>query len=401
MLISDFLFGLNIEKAPDSWIRNYDHAQKTLSDHVMPSEDMIRLFYEQYYLSETQLNQTLSCRKIILEDPKYLLLWHLYYYVLLIVHNCEDEHWRKWPSPKLFSLGEFSIFRMLLMLAHIDALKDTIRFYNLPDTLFEDAIENLIRITSRHYKDEGYYGLSNSNMWWMQFFMRGKIFRTGRLQFEIARYQRNYQIFKNKMGDTEVLSAGNNLKYDNEGLLSETGIFSPEYTEFPRYYCGYGYNQKGYFISEKIKLKRSDWQPALENGDPVLSVHIPSGEKLTPSLVSESMEQALDFAVHYFPDVHFKAFVCHTWLFNTQLSMFLPKNSNIISFQKVFRIMMENVDESCLFNFVFDQPVCALDSLHPKTGFQQKILDHVKAGNNLYAGFGFRMISPEYYKDRC
>ena len=56
---------------------------------------------------------------------------------------------------------------------------------------------------------------------------------------------------------------------------------------------------------------------------------------------------------------------------------------------------MEHPDESCLFSFVFDQPVRALEKLQPKTRFQQLVLDHVKSGKKLYGGFGFRLIEAD------
>ena len=392
MSLSALMSRLQITETPASWTRQFELAHGTLNDHVLPDQGTLRQFCAQHNLPETQMKQMLSCREMILNQEDYLLLWHLYYTVLLVIHDCQDEHWQTWPAPAQFPEGDFSVFRTLLMLAHFDALTDLVRFHQLPESLIDDAVQSLIGITGRHFEDEGFYGISNNKMWWQQLFMRGMIFRVGRLQYEISSYDNKYKIYQNQSGDTAVLCADSDARYDEQGLLSATGIYHPAFMESPRHITGYGYDASGCFVPEKIRLSRRDWQPALETGDDVLSVHIPADGKLTPSLVEASLAQALDFCHRYFPNKRFKAFVCHTWLFNTQLQMFLPENSNILAFQKLFRIMMEHPDGYCLFSFVFDQPACPLEKLQPKTRFQQLVLDHVKAGKKLYGGFGYRLI---------
>jgi hypothetical protein len=143
------------------------------------------------------------------------------------------------------------------------------------------------------------------------------------------------------------------------------------------------------------------WQRSLDDGDDVLSIHIPATGKLTPSAVRDSLAQALLFFRRYFPDKRFKAFVCYSWLLNTQLKAFLPVNSNILAFQQLFRIVMDHPDESCLYSFIFDQPVCALEQLQPKNNFQQQVLEHVKSGKRLYSGFGCRLIPADDHVLTC
>ena len=66
----------------------------------------------------------------------------------------------------------------------------------------------------------------------------------------------------------------------------------------------------------------------VKKGDPIISIHIPQGEKLTLESVRESIIQGMAFWGKEMP------YLCHSWLLYPGLKDILPEKSNIIMFQK-------------------------------------------------------------------
>ncbi len=75
---------------------------------------------------------------------------------------------------------------------------------------------------------------------------------------------------------------------------------------------------------------------AIVKGDPVLEVHIPADGAMTDAACTDSIACARRFFATYFPDFHYRAFTCHSWLLDETLKQFLPAESNILKFQARF-----------------------------------------------------------------
>ena len=152
----------------------------------------------------------------------------------------------------------------------------------------------------------------------------------------------------------------------------------------------YTFDTAGCLWPNPITLSLTDYEKVLKTGDDVLSVHIPKDGRMTPALVDEAFCLAEDFFAKYYPEKKFIAYVCSSWLLNTDIKEFLNPESNIVRFQKRFRIVVTTVNGYSLFWHVFGTPnIGPLDELVPKNDFQKKFLDRVKAGQTLYNGYGY------------
>lgn len=80
----------------------------------------------------------------------------------------------------------------------------------------------------------------------------------------------------------------------------------------------------------------------VSKNDPVLEIHIPRGGKLPLEACLDSIAQAKTFFSKYFPEFDYKAFLCYSWLLDDELKNYLPDNSNILRFAKLFAIVCEN-----------------------------------------------------------
>ena len=111
---------------------------------------------------------------------------------------------------------------------------------------------------------------------------------------------------------------------------------------------------------------------------------------MSPELVDDAFRQAEDFFAAHYPEKHFKAYVCSSWLLNTDMEEFLSPESNIIKFRNRFRVVMTTPNGYSLYWHVFGiEQFLPLEQLQPANGFQKTLLDRVKAGNTLYNGYGY------------
>lgn len=382
---------LDLKDVPDSWEINY--AAAGAEDLLPPpSQAELQEYGRVYGLPSLQLEQLCQGAKRIRSDAALLSLWHLWYAVLYIADDCRDEQYMPWPVPPAMEEAFPGIFRALIILAHTKPMLDKIQVKALPDQVLTSAVSNFVHATKTHYDRTGFYGLSSQSMWWLWPFMHCRLYRLGRLQYEISKFNENFTVYHNLQGQSIALCSDEEQRYDEHGLESDTGLYHPSLTEGADYLEGYGFNREGYFVPEKIRLDKSLCKTALESGDDVLSLHIPGEGKLTMESVLQSFEEALPFFRRFFPEMIFKAFVCHTWLFNTGLKAFLPPHSNILAFQSLFSIQLKETDTQCLFDFVFHAQPCPLDQLVPENEFQEKLLHYVRSGGVLRGGFGYRLV---------
>ena len=129
----------------------------------------------------------------------------------------------------------------------------------------------------------------------------------------------------------------------------------------------------------------------LNEGEPVLAVHIPKGEPLTPESALESFELANKFFNQYFPDYEYKFFTCHSWLLDKVLNKFLSPDTNIIKFQNLYEYACESeLDSAIAFCFPYGVTRENIKDFTPKTSLQAKIRDYVLSGGKLHYTFGIR-----------
>ncbi len=128
----------------------------------------------------------------------------------------------------------------------------------------------------------------------------------------------------------------------------------------------------------------------IKKGEPVLDVHIPSGEVLNIEDCEQSFLEAKEFFSRYFPQYAYGCFVCHSWLLDSTLGRFMKPDSNIIRFQKMFTVI-EN-DESLdairfTVNWLANKDNIA--TLKPHNRFTEQALKFIAEGGKFYTSFGY------------
>ena len=170
----------------------------------------------------------------------------------------------------------------------------------------------------------------------------------------------------------------------------------------------WGFTQYGWLIrhirGDLFKLGRLQFETAtaefggldsppeeLKLGDPFLSVHIPRGGKLDEDACLDSFEWAKKF----FPNVlnyNFKVFGCFSWLFDPVFENLLTSDSNIVKFQKLFKVGrywesyggLEYVFVNITKENIKDAPT--------DTYFRKKLARYVSIGGIMQSGAGYRLV---------
>ena len=128
------------------------------------------------------------------------------------------------------------------------------------------------------------------------------------------------------------------------------------------------------------------------DGEPVLSVHIPGDGPLRPADCDASLRAAAEFVAEQFPQERFRFAMCSSWLLDEQLAEYLPREANIVDFQRRFtRFGDRPIADDDVLEFVFHAPrgTADLDRLPQDTALQRAIVRHLRDGRHWRLGHGW------------
>ncbi|MBQ3530014.1 MAG: hypothetical protein IJA47_05940 [Oscillospiraceae bacterium] len=230
-------------------------------------------------------------------------------------------------------------------------------------------------------------GLQDVKRFWCYCYLKPIFFELGRLAFEITEYPYQFHVYQDtNTGETfPVALAG--LRFDEAGLPDSEGSFVTTLEKNGEAISGYTYTSDGRIDFNKKTFYNQSC--VLNNEDMAIAVHIPGSDKLSADAVTKSLEGAERFLKTYFPALHYKAFICSTWLLDTGLQAFLKEDSNILQFQKRFRIVLSAKSNTPLFKNIFGVNKCPIEELVPRNRFQAELLQRIKDGGSLYSGRGY------------
>ena len=258
-----------------------------------------------------------------------------------------------------------------LYLARYERLEEILAERGIPDRYKAGSLFLYKTVFRKNKNCYGSYGLRGMYRSSATHYMTPDKFILGRLCFEVTKFSSSYEVYRNtKTGETLPI-AQPGFQYMEDGKC-------------------FTFLESGRLQMEPIQLHLPDYEKALKTGDSIISVHIPAEGRMTPELVDEAFKLAEDFFPKYFPDVDVKAWMCGSWLLNTDMQEFLKPDSNIIRFQKRFRVVLTGPNGYSLYWHIFGvENFVPLDELKPINKFQQTFLDRVKAGKTLYTGYGY------------
>jgi hypothetical protein len=127
----------------------------------------------------------------------------------------------------------------------------------------------------------------------------------------------------------------------------------------------------------------------LTPGAPALGVHIPESGPLDPAGCDASLARARGFFAKHL-GVDAAVATCHSWLLDDQLAGYLPEGSNILRFQRRFRLLPgTHTGDRDIVEFVFRRVGADLSELPRDTTLQRAVVDHLRAGRHWQIRIGW------------
>ena len=168
---------------------------------------------------------------------------------------------------------------------------------------------------------------------------------------------------------TTLADLGRNLKRDRR-LLGDGGLRTSAWLTL-------------HFRGVIYALGRLQFNLFRFQGSPALGIHIPETGPLSPEACDASLRWAREFFPAHFPETPWRVGTCYSWLLDDQLAEYLDASSNIIRFQRRFRIVGEGGDgDADILRFVFKRIAPDLDELPQRTTLERAVVTHLRAGKH-------------------
>lgn len=281
-----------------------------------------------------------------------------------------------------------SLFYLHAALERLPLTEQKYSELSISSEIFADTLRDIGVWVQNAYDLVGYYSIRNFSWIWRH--LEARLFRLGRLQYMVQPFGGVVKGFYNAYESKLLLLANNGMELrangDMQGVCGKEKTadgFVTKYEESEEFYIGNPITPYGKGIREEVKLKKSEWQKVLAEGDYLLDIHIPRDGDFSLEEIKASYVQAREFYNKYFPELNIKGMACHTWLFTPQLQDMLPKNSKIVEFQRQFYLYPTSGSVSFLWNFVFNELTEQKDA-KGDTYLRSQVLNFLNEGKEIF-----------------
>ncbi len=237
----------------------------------------------------------------------------------------------------------------------------------------------------------------------------GNLYRLGRMEFILKPFAGDLRVYRHKSSGQVQALAETGVRFTADGYRPFT-FDEPTYTQYgwpspqegaddwiatldedEEQVTGTPLSANGYAMPAALRLAKAEWELLLRNGETVLEMHIPNFMPLSLDLLHDSLQRALDFFPHYHPECPFKAFVCSSWIFNTQWAEMLPPTSNLLAFQRQGYLFPLPSSGAGAIYFLFGKRAIDLATAPQDTTLRRAVVAHMQAGGQLRSG-GFLLL---------
>ncbi len=174
--------------------------------------------------------------------------------------------------------------------------------------------------------------------------------------------------------------------------------FSRFVREHKESYGSYGFD-RGFWTVRQISCKlfrigELEYELTQREGNPAISLHIPSDAILDPSLLQQSWLDARSLLGRIFPEYENAPMFCRSWLLSPTLTHLLPPQSRILSFQKAFHITPLAASTGGYVLWVFKDPRLLPEQYPESTSLQRSLKAWILSGGTFTDAIGILKESP-------
>ncbi|NLM78272.1 MAG: hypothetical protein GX173_09325 [Ruminococcaceae bacterium] len=397
--LSDLLNELGITKCPARWQTLFPVVMDRFSASGCPpvAEDTLRQADQQFRLFPTRLPLILRGAALIRQNQA------LSCYLLLLLAALEDRtafyaEWDELEQPQAAE-GEdplaFDLLPIYLLPPLLPAAAAVWQARQVPWNIIQRSF-SFIEISLKLHERRVFKPIFDlHDLRWNLNFADNRILRIGRFNMEIKpAFPGRIQVFRHRDGrlctlvdDLRLHRSG--FALGSPGYTDEDGAYLAVVNDEGTFWQGHAVLKDGRAEEQTTALPKNDWQCVLRRDDPVISVHIPHDDPLTPDICARAYRETQALMRTCYPDFAYKAFICFSWLMDPQLRQLLRPNSNIVRFQERFHPFPSPSSGRGIFRFVFEIEYERLEDLPENTSLERALKKHYLAGRYIYEPGGF------------
>lgn len=132
-----------------------------------------------------------------------------------------------------------------------------------------------------------------------------------------------------------------------------------------------------------FRIRELEYEFDRHEGEPVISIHIPSDAVMTPEKCRESFEAADAFFRAFYPDKAGLRFFCESWLLSPALVELLGPASNILKFRQQFEIVAWDRDSKGYEMWVFGRTGLPVEELPENSSLQRNMKRYLQSGKKV------------------
>lgn len=190
-------------------------------------------------------------------------------------------------------------------------------------------------------------------------------------------------------------------KYEQLGISDK--IFADTMKCFTRFinehyesYGSYAFD-RDWWTTRQISLQlfrigELEYELGIVDGKKAVKLHIPSDACITQEKCDKSLCEAKKLISTKFTDYAECDWTCHSWLLSPALKKLLPVNSNILSFQKRFRILSCSEDSDEFLEWVYKRKDYLFKKLPENTTLQRNMKKYLLSGDKVGEAFGIMKL---------
>ncbi len=187
----------------------------------------------------------------------------------------------------------------------------------------------------------------------------------------------------------EYVSIGIDVEIFKETMKFITRFLCTQHKQHGNYHFAWGWWFWRQLSLEEFRVGCLEYELMVENGEKVISLHIPSDADMSPASVDASFDEFNSFLAKYYPDWTDARWLCDSWLLSPALKHLLSSDSNIILFQNRFDIVFVNDDYMGVLDWVFPTHREINESMPENTSLQKNMKAWLLAGNKVGWTKGF------------
>ncbi len=365
------------------------------------TEPFVRRAIEHFATVPEGVEAAVAAARRIAEDPALrALAWH-YHCAVYGREQGDSEQVRHWPAPERVLGPEARLFFSLVLLSGVRRMESEHRLHNIPEDVIRATLGD-VRIGLRRREEDHPWGISPHDVGWFSNFLRGELYRLGRLQFQFGSFGYRLRAFRHFDTGAVLALSEAGVRYGPDGQLQrgedQEGAWTATLEVNDGRAVGYPVLPEGRAVRTPVTLPRREWKQVLAPRDPVLYVHIPGSgrQPMAFDLCGESFRRAVEFFREHYPKFSFHGFCTESWILNTWFQRVLPPTSNMRRFQQevyLFPVGME-ARETIRTAFGWELPEDWRQAPRD-TSLRRAIAEVMEAGGEIEVAGGGCFLLPE------